>query len=74
MATSTSGLKGNPASKRIGNKNRIARRAACYARGVARKKARNEAQFNAEARNRASGTSPWAEACKARQSRRSAIK
>lgn len=67
-------LKGNPASKRMQNPRRIARRAACWLRGQERKKLRKELQKEREAKNRklrAQGAlTPWKEAKKRRYDNR----
>lgn len=52
MANTPSGLKGNPASTRMSNPNRKARRARCWARGEKRKAARRAAQAEREAANK----------------------
>lgn len=62
MASSTSGLKGNPASKRIGNVNHKATRARSWARNEKRKEARRAAQDAAHTRNVERGFTTWSEA------------
>jgi hypothetical protein len=52
MASNPNGLKGNPASTRMSNPNRKARRARCWARGEKRKEARRKAQAEREAANK----------------------
>lgn len=57
-----SSSKGNGASKRIGNKNAIAKRARCWAAGEVRKAKRVETQTIAAKRNkdpRNDGITPW---------------
>jgi hypothetical protein len=71
-AVQTVKLKGNPAHHRMGNPRNKALRAECWARGHARKMARNASQMAAAERNRLSGTSPWEETKAARRARRSA--
>lgn len=62
MASSTNGLKGNPASKRIGNPNHKAARARSWERGQKRKAARQAAQDAAHTRNVERGFTTWSEA------------
>lgn len=71
MASSPNGLKGNPASKRIGNLNRKATRARSWARGEKRKDARRNAQLARAEVNVANGFSPWSIAKAARKDKRS---
>jgi hypothetical protein len=52
MANTPNGLKGNPASNRMSNPNRKARRARCWARGEKRKAQRREDQARREAANK----------------------
>lgn len=70
MANAPSGLKGNPASTRMSNKARAARRERCWLRGQKRKIAREDDRFEREAENRArrelGEATPW-EISKARR-------
>jgi hypothetical protein len=61
-------------SKRQDTAEQSNRRDTAWARGKERKKARNEAQIAAHKANQASGTSPWAEACKKRSERPDQVK
>jgi hypothetical protein len=65
-----SSTKGNPASKRMGNQNLKARRAASWVAGEERKRARKAAQDAAHKRNVASGAKPWDAVREARRERR----
>lgn len=77
MATQSKS-KGNPASKRMTNEKRKARRHACWLRGQDRKRKRREANEDAHKRNqhrRASGElTPWERAKTARAERRAEVR
>lgn len=74
MATKASGVKGNPASKRMSNANLKARRARSWLAGQRRKAARVKAQKQREAANKelreAGLRTPWEEAKARRFERR----
>lgn len=62
--------KGNPAMKRMQNKNLAAKRERCWWNGQARKKARREAQDAAHKRNIERGYTEWDKAKEARRALR----
>ena len=76
MAGNTTGAKGNPASKRMGNANLKARRARSWAAGQRRKSERVKQALERAAANvarRESGEpTPWEQAKAARRARRAA--
>ena len=71
-------LKGNPASHRMSNKNRGARRERCYANGQkdkTRRRTLQEAQAKGNQQLRAEGKpTPWEVACAERRARRDAMR